>query len=281
MLNPKNISAADTRLQVTGVCLLEGGRWGQVKTFHLRVREPGDLKVLTRPPWWNLRRLLLTLAGTGALGALGLVWGLLLAKKNRLLNEQIHEREQAEAELQQAHAALQHANDTLEHRVAERTLELREQIKAKDKAHAELAAAQKDLMAASREAGMAEIATGVLHNVGNVLNSVNVSNNIIQEKLRGSKFLTLGKVKDLLLEHETDLPAFLTADPKGKLVPGFIIKLADSIDKELSMLQEEHQQLTRNVEHIKEIVATQQSTRESQAPGRNCPSQPLWMTRWR
>jgi len=250
--------AADTRLQVTGVCLLEGGRWGQVKTFHLRVREPGDLKVLTRPPWWNLRRLLLTLAGTGALGAWGLVWSLLLAKKNRLLNEQIHERERAEAELQRAHAALQHANDNLEHRVAERTLELREQIAARDKAHAELAAAQKDLMEASREAGMAEIATGVLHNVGNVLNSVNVSNNIIQEKLRGSKFLTLGKVKDLLLEHEADLPAFLTTDPKGQLVPGFIIKLADSIDKELSLLQAEHQHLTSNVEHIKEIVATQQ-----------------------
>ncbi len=250
---------ANTRLQLTGVCLLEGGRWGQVKSFRLRVREPGDLKVLTRPPWWNLRRLLLTLSGTGALGAWGLVWSLLLAKKNRLLSEQIHERERAEAELQRAHAALQHANDNLEHRVAGRTLELREQIAARDKAHAELAAAQKDLMEASREAGMAEIATGVLHNVGNVLNSVNVSNNIIQEKLRGSKFLTLGKVRDLLQEHEADLPAFLTTDPKGQLVPGFIIKLADSIDKELSLLQAEHQQLTSNVEHIKEIVAMQQT----------------------
>ena len=251
--------AADTRLQITGVCLLEGGRWGQVKSFHLRVREPGDLKVLTRPPWWNLRRLLLTLAGTGALGALGLVWSLLLAKKNRLLSEQIHERERAEAELQRAHAALQHANDNLEHRVAERTLELREQIAARDKAHAELAAAQKDLMEASREAGMAEIATGVLHNVGNVLNSLNVSTTIIREKLRRSEFLTLGKLRGLLQEHEADLPAFLTTDPKGKLVPGFIIKLADNIDKEISLLQAEHEQLTRNVEHIKEIVAVQQT----------------------
>ncbi len=250
---------ANTRLRVAGVCLLEGGRWGQVKSFRLRVREPGDLKVLTRPPWWNLRRLLLTLAGTGALGALGLVWSLLLAKKNRLLGEQIHERERAEAELQQAHAALQHANDNLEHRVAGRTLELREQIAARDKAHAELAAAQKELMEASREAGMAEVATGVLHNVGNVLNSLNVSTTIIREKLRRSEFLTLGKVRGLLQEHEADLHAFLTTDPKGKLVPGFIIKLADNIDKELSLLQAEHEQLASNVEHIKEIVAVQQT----------------------
>jgi signal transduction histidine kinase len=68
----------------------------------------------------------------------------------------------------------------------------------------------------------------------------------------------LGKVRGLLKEHEADLAAFLTTDPKGKLVPGFIIKLADNIDKELSLLQAEHEQLTRNVEHIKEIVAMQQ-----------------------
>ncbi len=251
--------AANTQLRVTGVCLLEGGRWGQVNSFRLRVREARDLRVLTQPPWWNLRRLLLTLAITAALGSLGLVWGLLTAKKNRLLSEQIHERERAEAALQRAHADLQSANDNLEHRVAERTLELREQIEAKDKAHAELAAAQKDLMEASREAGMAEIATGVLHNVGNVLNSLNVSTSIIREKLRRSEFLTLGKVRGLLQEHEADLATFLTTDPKGKLVPGFIIKLADNIDKELSLLQEEHEQVARNVEHIKEIVAMQQT----------------------
>jgi two-component system, NtrC family, sensor kinase len=92
-----------------------------------------------------------------------------------------------------------------------------------------------------------------------VLNSVNVSNNIIQQKLRRSEFLTLGKVRGLLQEHESDLPSFLTTDPKGQLVPGFIIKLADNIDKELCLLQAEHEQLTRNVEHIKEIVATQQT----------------------
>ena len=250
---------ANTRLRVTAVCLLKGGRWGQAKTFDLRVREASDLKVLSRPPWWNLRRLLLTLAITGALGAVGLVWGFWLAKSNRLLREQIHERERAETALQRAHAQLRSANDNLERRVAERTLELREQIEARDKAHEELAAAQKDLLEASREAGMAELATGVLHNVGNVLNSLNVSTTIIREKLRHSEFLILGKVRDLLQQHEGDLASFLTTDPKGKLVPGFIIKLADNIDRELSLLQTEHEHLASNVEHIKEIVAVQQS----------------------
>ena len=106
---------------------------------------------------------------------------------------------------------------------------------------------------------MAELATGVLHNVGNVLNSVNISTSIIRDKLRRSEFLTFGKIRDLLQQHEADLPAFLTTDPKGKLVPAFIIKLSDNIDKELLMLQAEHEQLSRNVGHIKEIVAMQQT----------------------
>jgi signal transduction histidine kinase len=63
----------------------------------------------------------------------------------------------------------------------------------------------------------------------------------------------------LLQQHEADLTAFLTTDPKGKLVPGYIVQLADCLDKELAVLQEEHEQLGRNVDHIKEIVTMQQT----------------------
>ena len=87
---------------------------------------------------------------------------------------------------------------------------------------------------------MAEVATGVLHNVGNVLNSVNVSTTLIREKLQRSEISTLGKVRDLLRQHEADLGAFLTTDPKGKLVPGFIIQLSERLEKEQAALQEEH-----------------------------------------
>jgi C4-dicarboxylate-specific signal transduction histidine kinase len=182
-----------------------------------------------------------------------------VAERTRELQQKIAEHQQAEEALRVTKQSLQKAHDDLEIRVVERTRELREQVLAREKAHADLAAAQENLIKASREAGVAEVATGVLHNIGNVLNSVNVSNNIIQEKLRGSKVLTLGKVRDLLEEHEADLASFLTTDPKGKLVPGFIIKLADNLDQELSLLQEEHKQLTSDVEHIKEIVAMQQT----------------------
>jgi signal transduction histidine kinase len=115
------------------------------------------------------------------------------------------------------------------------------------------------MLTLSHQAGMAEVATGILHNVGNVLNSINVSNNLIREKFRGSEIATLVKLGALLQRHETDLPAFLTADSKGKQVPRFIIQLAGQLQAEHAILQQEHDQLTRNVEHIKEIVAMQQN----------------------
>jgi signal transduction histidine kinase len=117
----------------------------------------------------------------------------------------------------------------------------------------------KQMLTLSRQAGMAEVATGVLHNVGNVLNSVNVSNSLIREKLRGSEIASLGKLSKLLEKHQTDLTVFLTADPKGKLVPNFIIQLSAQLQSEHQLLQQEQDQLTRNIEHIKEIVAMQQN----------------------
>jgi signal transduction histidine kinase len=160
---------------------------------------------------------------------------------------------------QRAQDALLEAKQMLERRVSERTRQLEEQVAAKEKAHAELAEAQQDLIVASRQAGMADVATGVLHNVGNVLNSVNVSTTLIREKLQRSEVSSLGKLRNLLRQHEADLGAFLTTDPKGRLVPGFIIQLAERLERENAALQAEQEQLARNVEHIKEIVAMQQS----------------------
>ncbi len=126
-------------------------------------------------------------------------------------------------------------------------------------AAAELDKLNMQLVETSRWAGMAEVATGVLHNVGNVLNSVNVSTTLIREKLQNSEVASLVKLVDILRQHDSDLPAFLTADPKGRRVPPFIIQLADHLVAEHGLLQQEHNHLTRNIEHIKEIVSMQQN----------------------
>ncbi|WP_221029248.1 ATP-binding protein [Actomonas aquatica] len=146
---------------------------------------------------------------------------------------------------QHAQDALLEANNTLEQRVTERTQEL--------------VAAQQQLINASRQAGMAEIATGVLHNVGNVLNSVNVSSSLVNDRVRESKLRSLVRLADLLKEHQNDFEHFVSNDPRGKHLPEFIIQIAANLANEREFVLNEHEQLTRNIEHIRDIVATQQN----------------------
>jgi len=110
-----------------------------------------------------------------------------------------------------------------------------------------------------RQAGMAEVATGVLHNVGNVLNSVNVSSTLVRETLRNSEIASLSRVAGLLRDRAGDIGTYLTTDPKGRLLPGFVIQLADHLAKEHALLCTEQEHLSRNIEHIKGIVAMQQN----------------------
>ncbi|MBA1380835.1 DAHL domain-containing protein [Pseudomonas brassicacearum] len=147
--------------------------------------------------------------------------------------------------INQINHELQTANDRLEERVQERTRELKE--------------AERELVDAARMAGMAEIATNVLHNVGNVLNSVNISAELVTRKLKNSKTQGLGKAVRMMNEHATDLGQFITEDEKGKLLPRYFNELVDSVANEQVQLIEELAQLTKSIDHIKEIVTTQQT----------------------
>ena len=160
---------------------------------------------------------------------------------------------------QRVQSALVEAKETLEQRVLDRTGELQEQIEARDRAHADLATAQQRLIELSRAAGMAEIATGVLHNVGNVLNSVNVSTSLVSGKIRELRVDNLVALIHMLEQHSGDLPEFLTADPKGQRVIPYLAKLGDHFQSERNGWLEELELLCSHVGHIKQIVATQQN----------------------
>lgn len=131
--------------------------------------------------------------------------------------------------------------------------------RATKEANAQLRAAQQRLVAAARQAGMAEIATGILHNVGNALNSVNVSATTILEQIKGSRLLSLGRATALLAEHPNDLPRYIEHDPRGQQLPGFLIKLAAALLAEREAALAELGGLVEGVDHIREIVRTQQS----------------------
>lgn len=160
---------------------------------------------------------------------------------------------------QQAQEALLRAKDTLEQRVRERTQELELQVVAKEQALDELAAAQSSLLGMSRAAGMAEVATGVLHNVGNVLNSVNVSCSLIMDQLRESRVANVARLADLITESGSDLGRFLTEDPRGQKIPTYLTSLASALKEEHQLMFRESEALNARIEHIKEIVTMQQT----------------------
>ena len=114
------------------------------------------------------------------------------------------------------------------------------------------------LMTVSRQAGMAEVAIGVLHNVGNVLNSVNVSAGLAIETVRNSKIPSLKRVMAMIEKHRGHLGDYLANDSKGKLVPEFLSELTNRLQDEQSDQLRELDSLVKHIDHIKNIVAMQQ-----------------------
>jgi signal transduction histidine kinase len=118
---------------------------------------------------------------------------------------------------------------------------------------------RQELSVVSRQAGMAEVATGTLHNVGNVLNSIGVAAGVVTAKLRESRVQNLAKALHLLREHREDLANFLASDPKGKMLPAYLETLAEHLAAEQADMRREMETLGHNLEHVREIVALQQS----------------------
>ncbi len=123
----------------------------------------------------------------------------------------------------------------------------------------ELGKLNRQLVEQSRLAGMAEVATGVLHNVGNVLNSLSVSATLVADRLRQSKVSYLCRATAMLREKNGQLAEFLSSDPKGKVLPDYLCNVADQLAVEQTKLLGEMNSVGQHVEHIKEIVAMQQS----------------------
>ena len=153
---------------------------------------------------------------------------------------------------------LKNLTRTLEQRVEERTAALRETNTQLRQTLDQNRNIQRQLMDASRRAGMAEVATAVLHNVGNVLNSVNVSAGVVIEAVQQSRMSALTRVAGLIRAHEGNWAHFLTNDEKGRKLPAYICNLAQAGIEERRAILDELTSLQRNIDHIKSVVARQQ-----------------------
>ncbi len=144
-----------------------------------------------------------------------------------------------------------------ERRITGMTLFSRD-ISARKEAEARMGEMHRTLVDASRQAGMAEIATGVLHNVGNTLNSVNVSTTLLSDLLKRSRVTGLVKATQLLREHASDLSTFFSSDPQGRKLPEYLVALSESLVQEREAMSQEIVSLTESVDHIKSVVSMQQ-----------------------
>jgi signal transduction histidine kinase len=207
-------------------------------SFRIYANSPEDLRVTAMPSWWDLRRLLWLLAGVSTLALACVAWANMLrrtvAQRTADLRAEVEQRRRTATSLEQ-------------------------EIVERKRMQAQVEKTHGQLVEASRLAGKAEVASSVLHNVGNVLNSVNVSAALLAAKLKTSKAPKVARIADLLEPRQEDLTQFVATDPKGRMLPGYVRDLAKYIREEENAASAELDSLVNNVEHIKEIVAMQQS----------------------
>ncbi len=122
-----------------------------------------------------------------------------------------------------------------------------------------LADAQNQLVDAAHKSGMADMATGVLHNIGNILNSVNLASEEIHRISDNSKISGLLKACDMLLKNTDNMNEFLTQDARGKKLPEYFIKMGKVLNTEISSIQKESKELIAKTTMMKEVISTQQN----------------------
>jgi len=177
--------------------------------------------------------------------------------RERRRAEEVEQKSQArlESQVREQTAELVRANESLQEKAAT----LKAEIARRERAQSEKEKTHQELLKVSRAAGMSEVATGVLHNVGNVLNSINISASIVAEHLNEFNIANIARVADLMNEHAGDIGNFMANDPKGRQLPGYLSQLASHLSAEQSLLIKEISFVKMKIGHVKEIVAAQQN----------------------
>lgn len=136
---------------------------------------------------------------------------------------------------------------------------LREKHRIITEQQQELHQAQQWLIETARRAGMAEIATSVLHNVGNLLNTAITSSSVIGEVVNNSRIVTLARLAEFLNQKANDFGSFVANDPRGKKLPEFIQQINQVLNEEHRLIKAKLASLFESNEQIRQIIALQQS----------------------
>lgn len=180
---------------------------------------------------------------------------LIEVKKTRkpVVVEHVHYNEQHEPRHMELHAYPIFDGQGEVSEIIEYAFDITDREKAKEelKTH-------RRLVEAAHKAGMGEVATDILHNVGNVLNSINVSACSIRDIVLNSRTGNLKKVVDMISEHAHELGRFLTEDERGRHIPTYLKEVAALMVGEQADIIDKTCSLTKHIEHVKQIVQSQQ-----------------------
>lgn len=149
-------------------------------------------------------------------------------------------------EAKDAQEDLRQHHDHLEEMVHERTQELR--------------AVQQELIESAHLAGKADVAAGVLHNVGNVLNSVCTSIHTMENILNTSAvFDGYANADNLLRNHIDTIEEFIANDSRGKKLLEYYLNLGEMLLNDRQELRNEVKRLSDKAAAITNIIDAQQS----------------------
>jgi len=203
------------------------GRWGKQATLKINITAPYWMT------WWF--KLFCIIIALLVIFLAYILWIKKLIHTNQQLRNQIVKRQEIERELE-AH------RDDLEKIVLRRTKELKNM--------------HKKLIDAARLAGRAEIANEVLHNAGNILNSIKVNLAILEKMLKQSKGPSLKQIAQLLDQPKEKLSKLLSNKKKGAKIPTLLKQLGKKINKHHSKIEQYVQDLKQHIDHITQIIKT-------------------------
>ncbi len=122
----------------------------------------------------------------------------------------------------------------------------------------EMKSIQMEALENAHKAGMADVAADVLHNVGNVLNSVVTSAYCINERNAGSGIEKLIKARAVLVENKDNLKEFISSDPKGEKLLKYIMLILCDIEDDCKYIDKHSQRIKDKTQIISEIIHSQQ-----------------------
>ena len=192
----------------------------------------------------------------------------LLKERLRLEREEKRLRAELESEIKKKTAHLTRAIE-----------ELQAEIDGRKQMEAEVERTQKELLAASRQAGMVEIAASVMRNVGNILKNADASASLASDQVKQSKIANIVHVGNLIREHVKDLGNFMARDPRGQKLPVYIADLAEHLANEQTTLSNELESLRKTIEEAEveqqnytELMSKEDVAKKVTAPDKPAPT---------